>query len=397
MSLLGTESAFEVLARARAMAPELEKRGRPLINLGIGAPDFQTPTNIVAAGQKALADGYHFYTPAKGLPELREAVCEDVLKRRGVAVHPDQVLIVPGGKPTMYYAISMFGEPGVEILYPNPGFPIYESVIRYTGATPVPIPLLEDTGFSFDPEYVLSKITPRTRLLILNTPANPTGGVVGKRELDVLVKGLEKHPHVAILSDEIYMRLIYDGLVHTSLLAYESIRDRVILLDGWSKTFSMTGWRLGYGVWPKELVAHAERLQINSVSCTSAHSQIAAIEALRGPQDSVDRMVKAFDERRKIIVEGLNQIQGFRCVMPRGAFYAMPNIEGTGMTSKALQEFLLVECGVATVSGTAFGSFGEGYVRFSYANSAENIREALRRMREALRGVAATAAPARRS
>jgi aspartate/methionine/tyrosine aminotransferase len=384
MSLLGTESAFEVLARARAMAPELEKQGRPLINLGIGAPDFQTPANIVAAGQKALADGYHFYTPAKGLPELREAVCEDIAKRRGVKVHPDQVLIVPGGKPTMYYAISIFGEPGVEILYPNPGFPIYESLIKYTGATPVAIPLLEDTGFSFDPEFVLSKITPRTRLLILNTPANPTGGIVGRRELDVLVQGLEKHPHVTILADEIYSRLIYDGLEHTSLLAYESIRDRVILLDGWSKTFSMTGWRLGYGVWPKELIAHAERLQINSVSCTSAHSQIAAIEALRGPQDAVERMVKAFDERRKLIVEGLNAIPGFRCVMPKGAFYAMPNIQGTGMSAKQLQEFLLVECGVATVSGLAFGAHGEGYVRFSYASSTDNIREALRRMREAL-------------
>ena len=380
LSRLGTESAFEVLARAKA----LQARGRSIVNLGIGAPDFRTPDNIVEAGRKALADGWHFYTPARGLPELREAVCEDILARRKVEVHPDQVVIVPGGKPTMFFAILMFGEPGAEILYPNPGFPIYESLIRFTGATAVPIELSEANGFSFDAEAVLAKITARTRLVIVNTPANPTGGVVAKTELDRLVRGLEQHPQVAVLSDEIYSRMTYDGLEHASLLAYDSIRERTILLDGWSKTYSMTGWRLGYGVWPKELATHAERLQINSNSCPSAPVQVAGIEALRGPQDAVERMMKAFDERRHVIVEGLNDIPGFSCVMPRGAFYAFPNVQGTGQRSKPLEELLLDRAGVAILAGTSFGALGEGYLRFSYAASTEQIEEGLRRVRECL-------------
>jgi aspartate aminotransferase len=380
LSRLGTESAFEVLARAKA----LQARGRSIVNLGIGAPDFRTPDNIVEAGRKALADGWHFYTPARGLPELREAVCEDILARRKVEVHPDQVVIVPGGKPTMFFALLMFGEPGAEILYPNPGFPIYESLIRFTGATAVPIELSEANGFSFDAEAVLAKVTARTRLLIVNTPANPTGGVVPRAELDRLVRGLEQHPQVAVLADEIYSRMTYDGLEHASLLAYESIRDRTILLDGWSKTYSMTGWRLGYGVWPKELAVHAERLQINSTSCPSAPVQVAGIEALRGPQDAVERMMKAFDERRHVIVEGLNDIPGFSCVMPRGAFYAFPNVQGTGMRSKPLEELLLDRAGVAVLAGTSFGALGEGYLRFSYAASTEQIEEGLRRVRECL-------------
>jgi aspartate aminotransferase len=385
LSRLGTESAFEVLARAKA----LQAQGKSIVNLGIGSPDFRTPANIVEAGRKALADGAHFYTPAKGIPELREAVAEDCRVRRKVEVDPGNVMIVPGGKPTMYFAISIFGEEGAEILYPNPGFPIYESLIRYTGATPVPIELREASGFSFDPEQVLRKITPRTRLIIVNTPANPTGGVIRKREMDQLVAGLEKHPRVAILSDEIYSRMLYDGEEHVSLFAYPSIRDRVILLDGWSKTFSMTGWRLGYGVWPKALIDIAERLQINSNSCPSAPVQWAGVEALRGPQDAVDAMMRAFDERRRAIVAGLNQIPGFSCVTPKGAFYAFPNVTKTGFKSKELEVKLLNEAGVAILSGTAFGALGEGYLRFSYAASLDEIREALKRVKDCLATAAA--------
>ncbi len=380
MSQLGTESAFEVLARARA----LEAQGKSIVNLGIGSPDFRTPENIVEAGIKALRDGLHFYTPAKGLPQVREAVAEYMQRQWSVKVDPDHVVIVPGGKPTMAYAIEMFGEPGAEILYPNPGFPIYESLIRFTGATPVPIQLREENAFSFSANDVLSKITPRTRLLIFNTPANPTGGVVSKKELDLLAKGLEAHPHVAILADEIYSRMTYDGEKHTCFLSYEALRERTILLDGWSKTFSMTGWRLGFGIWPAKLVAHAERLQINSTSCASAAVQMAGREALLGPQGPVEAMMRTFDERRRLIVDGLNAIPGMRCVMPKGAFYAFPNITGTGMASKDLEVKLLNEAGVAILSGTAFGHFGEGFLRFSYASSTDNIREALRRVKDCL-------------
>jgi aspartate/methionine/tyrosine aminotransferase len=337
---------------------------------------------VAEAGRKAIADGYHFYTPAKGLPEVRAAVADDVKHYRGVEVDPDCVLIVPGGKPTMFFAISMFGEAGTEILYPNPGFPIYESMIEYTGAKAVPIELREETGFQFDPDAVLASINERTRLIIVNTPSNPTGGVIGREALDRFVEGLERWPNVVVLADEIYSRILYDGEQHVSLLGYESIRDRTILLDGWSKTYSMTGWRLGYGVWPKDLIAHAERLQINCNSCASAPVQMAGMEALRGPQHDVDKMCKAFDERRKLIVEGLNDIPGFSCVTPKGAFYAFPNISGTGKSAGELQDELLTEARVATVSGTAFGALGEGYIRFSYAESAEKITEALRRVKE---------------
>jgi len=380
MSRLGTETAFDVLARANAMAA----RGRDIINLGIGQPDFKTPPHIVDAAAKALRDGHHGYTPARGIPELRGAVAADIRLRRGVEVDPDQVLIVPGGKVTMFFAILMFGEPGAEILYPNPGFPIYESAICFSGAAPVPIPLYDATGFSFDAEEVLDRVTDRTRLIILNSPANPTGGVVPRAELDKLAAGLEARPQVAVLSDEIYARLLYDGREHVSLLGYEELRDRVILLDGWSKTYAMTGWRLGYGVWPKALVDAAERLAINCHSCVNAAAQFAGIAALEGPQDAVDEMVAAFDRRRRVIVSELNQIAGFRCVEPGGAFYAFPNIEGTGLDAGSLQDRLLDEAGVATVAGTSFGRQGEGYLRFSYANSTENIREAMRRVRACL-------------
>ncbi|MCA9001563.1 MAG: pyridoxal phosphate-dependent aminotransferase [Planctomycetes bacterium] len=380
MNLLGTETAFEVFAKAKA----LEAKGKNIVHLHIGAPDFQTPPNIVEAGEKALRDGWHKYTPANGLPELREAVCEDILAHRGAKVNPDNVLIVPGGKPTMFYAIMMFGEPGAEIMYPNPGFPIYESMIRWSGAKAVPIELKEENDFSFDAESVLQKITPATRLMIVNTPANPTGGIVPRAEMDKLVAGLEAHPHVTILCDEIYSRQLYDGAEHVSILQYPSLADRSIMLDGWSKTYAMTGWRLGYGVWPDSLIKHAERLQINSVSCANAATQVAAIEALRGPQDSVDQMLKAFDERRHVMHKELNAIPGVSCVMPKGAFYAFPNITGTGRKSQDLENGLLNEAGVACLSGTAFGAMGEGYLRFSYANSVEQIQEGLRRVREYL-------------
>jgi aspartate aminotransferase len=377
MAQLGTESAFEVLARAKA----LEAEGRSIINLGIGQPDFATPAHIVEAGRKALADGHHGYTPANGVLPLREAVAADLHRRHGVTVAPDQVLVVPGGKVTMFFAMMMFGEPGAEIIYPNPGFPIYESVIRFSGASPVPMPLYEEAGFSFNAEEVLAKITPRTRLIILNSPANPTGGAVPRRELDRLARGLERHPHVAILSDEIYGEMVYDGAEHLSLLTYPALRDRVILLDGWSKTYAMTGWRLGYGVWPESLFAAAERLAINCHSCVNAASQYAGIAALTGPKEPSRKMVAAFAERRRYIVDALNSLPGVRCATPGGAFYAFPNITGTGFDSRTLQGRLLDETGVATISGTSFGALGEGYLRFSYAASLAALEEAVERIR----------------
>ena len=380
MTDLGTETAFEVLARAE----QLSREGRDIINLGIGQPDFKTPPNIVAAGNQALLDGHHGYTPAIGVPALRDAVAADIERRRGVSVDPDRILIVPGGKPTMFFSCLMFGEAGAEIMYPNPGFPIYESAIRFSGATPVPIPLYEETGFSFDPHEVLDRITPNTRLIIINSPANPTGGVLSKDGLDTLVSGLAAHPHVCILSDEIYSRMVYDNQPHVSLLAYEEIRDRLILLDGWSKTYAMTGWRLGYSLWPGPLIDLAVKRCVNDHSCVNAATQYAGIEALTGPQDAVDEMMRAFDERRRVIVDKLNNIPGVRCVMPGGAFYAFANITGTGATTQDLQKRLLEEAGVAAVAGTSFGEYGEGFIRFSYANSIENIREAMRRFRELL-------------
>jgi aspartate/methionine/tyrosine aminotransferase len=376
MHRLGTESAFEVLARAHKLA----QQGRDIINLGIGQPDFPTPDNIVAAAQKALADGHHGYTPANGILPLREAVAEDIAIHRGVEIDPDRIVIVPGGKVTMFFAITMFGEPGAEIMYPDPGFPIYRSVIEFSGAKAVPIPLYEENGFSFSAEEVLAKITDRTRLIIVNSPANPTGGVVPKEELDILVAGLARHPHVMVLSDEIYARMVYDNVPHASMLVYPELEDRLILLDGWSKTYAMTGWRLGYAVWPRDLVDHATRLAINIHSCVNAATQYAGIEALKGPQDPVLRMVSAFDERRRVILERLNGLPGFRCVRPGGAFYAFPNIAGTGFSARRLQDTLLNEVGVALVAGTSFGDQGEGYIRFSYANSVENIERAIDRI-----------------
>ncbi len=377
LSRIGTESAFEVLARAKA----LEAEGRSIINLGIGQPDFQTPGHIVEAAVKALRDGHHGYTPAAGIPELRAAVAADINRRLGVEVDPDLVLVVPGGKVTMFFAVLSFGEPGAEILYPNPGFPIYESIIAFSGARPVPIPLLEANGFAFSAEDVLARITPKTRLIILNSPANPTGGVTPREEVDKLVEGLVHHPEVAVLSDEIYSQMLYDGREHASLLHYPEIRDRVILLDGWSKTYAMTGWRLGYSVWPKQLIEGVTRLAINCHSCVNAPAQWAGIAALTGPQAPVVEMVAAFAARRRVVIEELNAIPGISCVAPGGAFYAFPNVTQTGISAKELELQLLEQAGVATVAGTSFGRFGEGYLRLSYANSVDNIREAMARIR----------------
>src|SRR3954453_5220198 len=377
---MGEENAFAVLARATALAAQ----GRDIVNLGIGQPDFPTPAHIVEAAVKALRDGHHGYTPAVGMLPLREAVAADLHKRFRVDVAPDRVLIVPGGKVTMYMAILMFGEPGAEILYPDPGFPIYRSMIEYTGATPVPVPVREENGFAFSAEETLRLITPRTRLLILNSPANPTGGVTPKAEVDKLVAGLEQFPGVAVMSDEIYDQMTYDGEAHVCLLSYPSLRERLILLNGWSKTYAMTGWRLGYSVWPGKLYDYARKLAVNSYSCVNAPTQFAGLAALTGPQDDVATMVAAFDARRKVVVEGLNKLPGVSCATPKGAFYAFPNVKHTGWKAKALASALLDEVGVAIIGGPDFGILAEGYVRLSYANSTENIVNAVARMGEFL-------------
>ena len=378
---IGEENAFAVLARATALSAQ----GRDIVNLGIGQPDFSTPPHIVEAAVKALRDGHHGYTPATGILAVREAVAADLARRYGVTVSPDTVLIVPGGKVTMFMAILMFGEPGADILYPDPGFPIYRSMIEFTGARPIPVPIREQNGFAFSAEETLALITPATRLLILNSPANPTGGVTPKAQIDKLVAGIERHPDVAVLSDEIYDQMLYDGEAHVCLLTYPSIRDRLILLNGWSKTYAMTGWRMGYSVWPKSLHEFSRKLAVNSYSCVNAAAQWAGLAALTGPQDSIAEMVAEFDRRRQIVVAGLNQLPGISCATPKGAFYAFPNIARTGWKAKALASSLLEDAGVAVVGGPDFGILGEGYLRLSYANSAENILKALDRMGEFLR------------
>jgi len=377
---IGEENAFAVLARAMTLAAQ----GRDIINLGIGQPDFRTPEHIVEAAVKALRDGHHGYTPATGILPLREAVAADLHKRFGVTVSPDEVMIMPGGKPTMFMSILMFGEPGVDILYPDPGFPIYRSMIEYTGARPVPVPVREENGFAFSAEETLKLLTPQSRLLIVNSPANPTGGVTPKAEVDKLIAGLERFPDVAVMSDEIYDHMVYDGEAHVCLLNYPSIRDRLILLNGWSKTYAMTGWRLGYAVWPGKLYDFARKLSVNLHSCVNAPAQFAGLAALTGPQDEVAKMVAEFDIRRKVVVEGLNRLPDISCASPKGAFYAFPNVKGTGKGSRQLQDELLDKLGVAVISGTSFGINGEGYLRFSYAASTEAILEACERIRRYL-------------
>jgi len=373
---IGEENAFAVLARAT----ELAAKGRNVINLGIGQPDFRTPEFIVEAAVKALRDGHHGYTPAVGIMPLREAVAADLHKRFQVTVSPDEVMIMPGGKPTMFMSILMFGDPGADILYPDPGFPIYRSMIEYTGARPIPVPIREENGFAFSAAETLSLITPQTRLLIVNSPANPTGGVTPKSEVDALVAGLERFPNIAIMSDEIYDHMVYDGETHVCLLSYPSIRDRLILLNGWSKTYAMTGWRLGYAVWPGKLYDYARKLAVNLHSCVNAATQYAGLAALKGPQDEVAKMVAEFDRRRKVVVAGLSRLPGVTCATPKGAFYAFPNIKHTGWKAKALASALLEDAGVALIGGPDFGVLAEGYLRLSYANSTENILKALERM-----------------
>ncbi|MFK8249905.1 pyridoxal phosphate-dependent aminotransferase [Ancylobacter terrae] len=380
---IGEENAFAVLARAT----ELAGQGRDIVNLGIGQPDFSTPAHIVEAAIKALRDGQHGYTPSVGIAPLREAVAADVHRRFSTEIDPGKVIIVPGGKITMFAAILMFGEPGAEILYPDPGFPIYRSMIEFTGATPIPVPIREANGFAFSAAETLALITPRTRLLILNSPANPTGGVTPKAEVDALVAGLAAHPHVAILSDEIYDQFLFDGEKHATLLAYPEIRDRLILLNGWSKTYAMTGWRLGWSLWPDSLYERVRKLAVNAWSCVNAPAQFGALAALTGPQDCVAEMVAEFDRRRHLVVEGLNRLPGVSCIVPKGAFYAFPNISGTDWASaKKLASALLEEAGVATIGGPDFGVHGEGYIRLSYAASPANIEKALHRMGGFLEG-----------
>jgi aspartate aminotransferase len=371
LARLGTETAFEVLARARA----LEAQGRRIIHLEIGEPDFPTPAHIIEAGAKALRDGETHYCPAPGLPVLREACAEHLSRHRGLEIDPGRVLIAPGAKPFLFFAVLATCDPGDEVIYPNPGFPIYESVIRFAGATPVPMPLREQSGFAFSAEDLAARLSPRTRLVILNSPANPTGGIV-ERELNAeLARVLAEH-ECWILSDEVYAEMLYDAR-HDTIAGHEGLLERTILLDGFSKTFAMTGWRLGYAAVPRALVEPITRLVINSVSCTAPATQLAGVAALSGPRTEVDAMLAEFRRRRDAVVAGLNALPGVSCVLPRGAFYAFPNITQTGLGAKELADRLLGEAGVAVLAGTAFGSFGEGYLRLSYANSLENLETAL--------------------
>jgi aspartate/methionine/tyrosine aminotransferase len=376
MSRLGTETAFEVLNKARA----LERQGKKIVHLEIGEPDFDTPSNVVEAGITALRKGWTHYGPSAGLPELRQAIAEEVSKTRRIEVSPDEVVVVPGGKPIIFFSILALADIGDEIIYPNPGFPIYESMIRYAGARPVPIQLHEDKDFGLDVDELTSLISDKTRLIILNSPQNPTGGVLNKQDILDIAEAIGDR-NIPILSDEIYSRLIFEG-EHYSIMSVPGFKDRTILLDGFSKTYAMTGWRMGYGVMRTDLAAHLTRLMTNSNSCTASFTQIAGIEALRGDQSSVERMCKEFQRRRDAFVAGLNKIKGFSCRLPKGAFYVFPNITKTGWSSKKLADALLDEAGVACLSGTAFGEFGEGYLRFSVANSLENLNDALARVDE---------------
>jgi len=380
MNRLGTESAFEVLAKAKA----LEAEGKEIIHLEIGEPDFDTPPHIVEEACRALRSGATHYTPAAGIRELREVIAEQFSRTRGHEISPEQVVVTPGAKPIMFFTILALAGPGDEVIYPNPGFPIYESVINFAGAKPVPLPLREERDFRFDVNELRDLITERTVLIILNSPQNPTGGVLEPEDLEAIAE-ICTEKDIPVLSDEVYEHILYEG-EFASISSYPgmSTAERTIVLHGFSKTYAMTGWRLGYGIMPVPLAEQITRLMVNSNSCTAAATQWAGIAALKGPQDPVRQMVEAFRERRDIIVEGLNALPGIHCLKPRGAFYVFPNIRGTGMDSKTCADFLLSEAGVACLSGTSFGSFGEGYLRFSYANSVENIRKALERIHEAL-------------
>ncbi len=372
MSRLGTETAFEVLNKARG----LERQGKKIIHLEIGEPDFDTPKNVVEAGIDALKAGWTHYGPAAGLPELRTAIAEDISRSRGVKVTSDWVVVVPGGKPIIFFTILALADVGDEVIYPNPGFPIYESMIHYVGAKAVPVRLREEKDFSLDVDELANSITDRTKLIVINSPHNPTGGVLSKRDIEGIAEAIGDR-NIMVLSDEIYSRLMFDGGAHHSIMAEPGFMDRTILLDGFSKTYAMTGWRMGYAVMRPDLAAHITRLATNSTSCTASFTQVAGIEAIRGPQATVDAMRSEFQKRRDAFVAGLNRIKGFSCRVPKGAFYVFPNVTKTGWKSKKLADALLEEAGVACLSGTAFGDYGEGYLRFSIANSLENLNQAL--------------------
>lgn len=380
MSRLGTETAFEVLVKAK----KLEAEGKDIVHLEIGEPDFDTPKNIVKAGKDALDSGFTHYGPSPGLPQAREAVAEYIERTRpGVECSPDEVVITPGAKPIMFYAMMATVDEGDEVIYPNPGFPIYESVIDFLGARPVALPLRESNEFRLSIDDLEERITPKTRMLILNSPQNPTGGILTEKDLEEIAELAVKHDLI-VFSDEIYSRITYDGFEHTSILKFPGMKERTILLDGFSKTYAMTGWRLGYGVMPSSIASLVAKLQTNCTSCTSSFTQMAGVEALSGPQEDAEKMIEQFRKRRDVIVDGLNQIPGFRCHRPQGAFYVFPNIEATGRSSAFMADYLLNEAGVACLSGTAFGAHGEGFIRFSYANSIENIEKALERIGEAV-------------
>ncbi|MDC3334302.1 aminotransferase class I/II-fold pyridoxal phosphate-dependent enzyme [Candidatus Pelagibacter sp.] len=380
LNRLGTESAFSVLAEAK----KLEAAGNPMIHLGLGQPDFKTPKHVVEAAKKALDDGHHGYVLSNGILECRQAVTRWIKKRYNAEVDPERITIMPGGKPTMHYAIQCFGEPGAEIIHPTPAFPIYESMINYTGSTAVPYDLTEDKDLKFSADKILSLITDKTRLLILINPNNPTGSFVEKSEIDKLAEGLKKHPHVTILSDEIYSRQIFDGKEMPTFFNYPELRDRLIVLEGWSKAYSMTGWRLGWSFWPEQLVGHINKLLINSVSCVNAAAQFAGIAALDGPDDSIHQMMEKFTQRRKLIYDGLNSLPGIECSLPGGAFYAFPKVIGTGMDGSEFCKRAMHEAGVAIVPGTAFGKTSKDYVRFSFAASQDNISNALENIKKML-------------
>ncbi len=376
MSRLGTETAFEALARAKA----LEAEGRSIVFLGIGEPDFDTPEHIVDAAKDALDRGFTHYTPSPGIAEVREAVAADFERRLGFDVPPSRVIVTPGGKPVMFFTILALAEAGDEVIYPNPGFPIYESMVRFAGATPVPMRLREELGYNPDIDELRSLVSPRTKLIIVNSPNNPCGSVMPEETMRAVAE-IAVEANAVVLSDEIYKDFYYDG-AHTSITRYPGMPERTVVLDGLSKSYAMTGWRVGFGLFPSELVEPVTRLMTNSVSCTAAFVQIAAAAAIEAPQGSVASMVSEFRERRQVLVDGLNALPGVTCPMPAGAFYAFPNITGTGMTSQQFEAGLLAEAGVSALAGTAFGANGEGYARFSFANSQSNIREALRRMEE---------------
>ena len=379
MSRLGTETAFEVLARAKAM----EAEGREMVHLEIGEPDFDTPPNIIKAAIQALKSGFTHYGPSAGLPDARRVFAEHITKDRGLEVKPENIVITPGAKPILFFSILALVDEGDEVIYPNPGFPIYESVINFVGAKPVPIPLREEKGFSFDVDELRTLVNEKTKLIIINSPQNPTGGMLTKKDMKAVAELADKYD-AWILSDEVYSKIVYEGR-HVSIYDFPEVKDRTILLEGHSKTYAMTGWRLGYGIMPPKLAEAVARLQTNSNSCTASFTQVAGIEALTGSQSKSRKMVREFKARRDLIVDGLNSIPGFKCLKPKGSFYVFPNITGTGMKSKELEVYLLEKAGVAGLSGTSFGKYGEGYLRFSYANSQENIRKALDKIRGALK------------